>query len=130
MKVNWDAACNIKEGRYGFGSIIRDYRGLVIGTMRAVRTFHVSPLIAEAYGLLLTALFCKNAGLNNLILEGDSLQVVKLIQSRETHWSRAGLFIQDVIHLLDSFSSWSVKHIRTELHIAWLEFPYIYLKTC
>lgn len=36
LKVNWDAACNLEPGRFGFGAIIHDEQGCVLGTMRAV----------------------------------------------------------------------------------------------
>lgn len=34
LKVNWDAACNVELGKLGFGAIIRDDNGAVLGTMR------------------------------------------------------------------------------------------------
>lgn len=82
--------------------------------MRAVQNFKVFPLVVEAYGLLLSTSFCKHAGINNLIFEGDSLQVVQQLQfqlhSREVPWSQTGFFIQNTINLLNSFCSWSIKH--------------------
>lgn len=61
-KANWDAAYNRKAGKLSFGAIIRDDKSVVIGTMRASRNFNANPLIAYAYGLLLTAQFAKMLG--------------------------------------------------------------------
>lgn len=63
LKVNWDAACNVELGRLGFGAIIRDDNGAVLGTMRGSRNYSTTPLVPEALGLLLAAQFCKIARL-------------------------------------------------------------------
>lgn len=111
LKVNWDFACRLEEGRYGFGAIIRDEQGWDIRTMRAIRNFNVSPLVTEAYGFLLFVLFYQYAGISKFIVEGDSLQVINLIHSRGEQWSQAEPFIQDGISMVNSFCSWSAaKH--------------------
>lgn len=79
----------------GFGAIIRDDAREVIGSLRAGRSFHVCPYTTEAYGLLLSILLCKNIGIIQLILEGDSLQVVNGMQHNKEDWSHGGCFIQD-----------------------------------
>lgn len=82
LKENWDVACR-EVVRLGFGAIIRNDKGVVVGTMKASINFNSSPLIAKALGLLLTTQFCKNAGLKNLILECDSLQIINQLHSRD-----------------------------------------------
>lgn len=59
LKAKWDVTCNREVDRLGFSAIIRDDKGIVIGTMRPSRNLNATPLVVEAYGFLLTALFCK-----------------------------------------------------------------------
>lgn len=59
--------------KLGFGAIIRDEIGVVMGNMLASRSYNSSPLSAEAFGLLLAVQFCKEVDLKQLILEGDAL---------------------------------------------------------
>ncbi|XP_042988748.1 uncharacterized protein LOC122316282 [Carya illinoinensis] len=79
-KLNWDASINDSRGLIGIGAIIRDSYGRVLGTLRARRNMKLSPFAAEAYALMTTVLFSKEAGLSEVHLEGDSLQVVEKLK--------------------------------------------------
>lgn len=109
LKVNWGAGCHAEIRKLGFGAIIRDETGAMIGTMCPSRSYN-NPLVAEAFGLLLAVQFYKDVGLKEFIIEGDSLQVVNLLQSMDTNWSQAGFLIQDAKTILQSFATWSVMH--------------------
>ncbi|XP_042939585.1 uncharacterized protein LOC122274630 [Carya illinoinensis] len=82
-KVNWDAALNIEAGKMGLGVLVRDYKGHVIGALRARRPLAGKALEAEAYGSVLAATFCKELGLKQLHLEGDSQLVINLLKGVE-----------------------------------------------
>ncbi|XP_041011337.1 uncharacterized protein LOC121255120 [Juglans microcarpa x Juglans regia] len=117
-KVNWDAALNESLGVLGIGAIIRDSQGMVLGTIRARRNIRVSPFTAEAYAMLMAILFCKDTGVTNIVLEGDSLQVVKQMQKSVKDWSHGGLIIEDVKAIMKSFPGWSIGHIRRDANMA------------
>lgn len=53
----------VAEGKIGFGMIIRDHQGQVIGTLRALRNLRGNPFDAELHDLLLATIFCKELGL-------------------------------------------------------------------
>lgn len=114
FKINWGATCDGENRKMGFGAIIRDDAREVIGSLRAGRSFHVCPYTTEAYGLLLSILLWKNIGIIQLILEGDSLQVVNGMQHNKEDWSHGGCFIQDSWALINSFVVWSINHICRE----------------
>lgn len=38
-KINWDAATKSADGKIGIGVIARDYKGQVLGTLKAPRQF-------------------------------------------------------------------------------------------
>ncbi|KAF5465302.1 hypothetical protein F2P56_015322 [Juglans regia] len=117
-KINWDAAINVSLGVLGIGAIIRDSQGMVLGTIRARRFISVSPFKAEAYAMLMAIIFCKDTGFTNIVLEGDSLQVVKQMQKPVKDWSQGGLIIEDAKAILKSLPGWSIGHIRREANMA------------
>jgi hypothetical protein len=46
------------------------------------------------------------------VLEGDSLEVVKALQTEGPCWSRFGLIINDAKILLNSPKEWCVSHVK------------------
>lgn len=73
---------------------------------------------AEAYGLLAAAIFCKELNLTNIILEGDALQVVNMVNNAVTNWSLGGLLIEDARKVLNSFTTWLVIHTSRGTNMA------------
>lgn len=51
FKVNIDATIFVREGKYGFGGIIRDHLGGFISAISGLKEGGVSPEIAEAIAL-------------------------------------------------------------------------------
>jgi ribonuclease HI len=45
-----------------------------------------APVIVEAMGALQATEFCRDLGLSDLMLEGDSLQVVQAINAKGDQW--------------------------------------------
>ncbi|XP_042962737.1 uncharacterized protein LOC122297016 [Carya illinoinensis] len=113
-KVNWDAALNSEAGTMGLGVLVRDYKGHVIGALRARRPLAGNALEAEAYGTVLAATFCRELGLKQLHLEGDSQLVINLLKGTERNWSLGGLLVEDAKLVLSSCGSWKVSHVRRE----------------
>ncbi|XP_042962566.1 uncharacterized protein LOC122296834 [Carya illinoinensis] len=95
FKVNWDSAINLREGKIGIGVLIRDHQGRVIGALHANRPLKGSSFDAEAYGVLLAAIFCRDLGLKSIYLEGDAKQVVDLLKNHKLNWSLGGCLIGD-----------------------------------
>lgn len=71
----------------GISVIIRDEVGAVIGTYCAVRNFTGCSFTAEAYGILSSAIFCKEISINQIVVEGDALQVVSKLRHGKGDWS-------------------------------------------
>jgi hypothetical protein len=51
-------------------------------------------------------------GLSKIVLEGDSLEVVKALQMEGPCWSRFRLMINDAKLLLNSLQEWRVCHVK------------------
>jgi ribonuclease HI len=69
-------------------------------------------------GALFAVKFSCDLGLLQVILEGDSKQVVQAININGAPRSRFGQVIEDILILLPSYRSWQVKHVKTELNEA------------
>ncbi|XP_042983278.1 uncharacterized protein LOC122312683 [Carya illinoinensis] len=95
-KINWDAAIDHKNCRVGIGTIIRNWEGQVMGTMKMNRPLYPDPYLAESYAALQATLLGVNMGLRKIILEGDALKVVKEINGDNENWGQAGMIISEV----------------------------------
>ncbi|XP_035543096.1 uncharacterized protein LOC118346314 [Juglans regia] len=118
FKVNWDAAVQSRLGRIGIGVLIRDHQGLVIGALRANRPLRGSAFDAEAYGLVLACVFCKEIGIRQFCLEGDSKQVVDQVIQGCPNWSLGGCLISDAKAVLIPTADWSISHVYREANMA------------
>jgi ribonuclease HI len=114
FKVNWDAALAMDKSGIGVGVIIRDGNGLVTAALSRTVNARMDPTTAEATAALHAVELCRDVGVQNLILEGDSLAVVKAIESRAQINHYYGQIIEDIRVVLSSRRSWSVRHTKRE----------------
>jgi ribonuclease HI len=89
-KVNWDVAINSTLRIMGVGIIVRDHMGQVHAA--SSKTIHSvqEPVVAEAMGALLVTGFCRDLGIQEIEMEGDSLQVVRAIRDPDTQRNSHG----------------------------------------
>lgn len=87
IKVNWNAATNIKEGCIGIGIVARDCGGHVLGGKCMYFPMAVEAKIAEAMAAIHAVLFCKEVGFLDVIFESDALQVIREINSKPPYAS-------------------------------------------
>ncbi|KAG6721291.1 hypothetical protein I3842_03G106200 [Carya illinoinensis] len=80
--------------------IIRDHQGFVVGTLRAPRPLNGGAYEAEACGLFVAVTFCRELGLSQVILEGDSRQVVTQLLGQEVDGSMGGWEANSAAHVL------------------------------
>lgn len=78
-KINWDVTINTYPNRMGVGVIIRNSEGRVIAALSIVKKETQEPAVGEATAALLAMEFGRDIGVMDVILEGDSLQVIKAI---------------------------------------------------
>lgn len=107
LKLNWDAACKQSSQQLRLGAIIHDENGMVIGSLKCSRVFHPDPFTAEALAFLIAVHFCKEAGLTNIVVEGDAPCVVNLLRKEEEDWSQGGVLVVEAKSFLNSFVYWS-----------------------
>ncbi|XP_042974745.1 uncharacterized protein LOC122306382 [Carya illinoinensis] len=113
-KLNWDVAINTARGLVGIGAILRDHMGRSIGTLQARRELNLNPFSGEAYALMMSVVFCKDIGVSNLVVEGDAIQVIRLLSGSVLDCSYGGLVVEDAKRELNTFATWSAIHTRRE----------------
>jgi ribonuclease HI len=74
----------------------------------------MDPVTAEATAALHAVELCRDVGVQDLILEGDSMVVVKAIESRGQKNQYYGQIIEDICVVLSSRRSWRVCHTKRE----------------
>jgi ribonuclease HI len=117
-KINWDVAIDTKLHRMGFGVIIRDHRGAVCAAKCKRFNRDYEPVIGEAMAAMEAVEFSKDRGLLDIMLEGDSLQVVQAIKEPTPSWKKYGHFIDAIRDILGSHRSWIVAHVKRDANKA------------
>ncbi|XP_042972982.1 uncharacterized protein LOC122304783 [Carya illinoinensis] len=133
FKANWDAVIDKGNSKLGIGVVIRDSDGLFVVTLCSSMDLDTDPLLGEAVVARRATSFCAELGLNDIILEGDSLAMVKAVQHREDSWSSSGIIIRDVKLMLSKTCHWSIHYVPREVnviahHLA--KFGFTCLKDC
>ncbi|XP_035546313.1 uncharacterized protein LOC118348520 [Juglans regia] len=112
IKVNWDSAVDKTEGFIRVGVVVRDNAGHTIATKRTKKHLFPDPALAEAYGALIAVQFGLELGLSQVIIEGDSLQVINALKREEERCNSASMFVEEAKHLLNFFAKWEVSYVR------------------
>jgi hypothetical protein len=60
-------------------------------------------VVAESIVALRVVEYCRNRGFSNIILEGDSLQVVQSFSKTRFNWTRHGQIVEDIREIMWSF---------------------------
>ncbi|XP_059431532.1 uncharacterized protein LOC132165040 [Corylus avellana] len=98
----------------GFGVVVRDHEGLVCAALSKTMDGCPDPTTAEAMGALCAMEFCRDLGLQDLILEGDSKVVVMALKNTGPNWCSYGQVISDIVEVAHGFRSWTVEHVSRE----------------
>jgi hypothetical protein len=116
LKSNWDAAVDGRGKRIGIGVIVRDHDGGAMAMLSETQTmdFIQDPATAEALAARRAAELSLSLGIRKLILEGDSLQIVRAIQEPTGGQHMYGLIIEDTKILLRGTTDCKVEFVPRE----------------
>jgi hypothetical protein len=114
VKLNWDASLDTNSERMGVGDLIRDSGGNVLAAISSSIPLVQDPEVAETVVAWRTLSFCCEQGFQKIILEGDSLNVIKDLQQEEGCWSKYGQIIEDMQVLIRTLQCCKVNHIWRE----------------
>jgi hypothetical protein len=99
-KANWDIALDSNRKRMGIGVVIRDEQGYVTTTLCRPVENSFDPTIGEAMGALVAVEFCRDLGLRDIVLEGDSKLVINAILVKAPSRSTYGHIVGDTLEVL------------------------------
>ncbi len=60
-------------------------------------------VVAESIVALRVVEYCRNRGFSNIILEGNSLQVVQSLAKTDFNWTQHGQIMEDIREIMRSF---------------------------
>ncbi|XP_042983215.1 uncharacterized protein LOC122312624 [Carya illinoinensis] len=116
-KANWYAAVDKENSKIGVGVIVRDSGGLIIASLCSSISLSPDPLLGEAVAALGASSFYSELGLNQIMLEGDSLAVIQAVQHKDESWSPTGLVIRDIKIVLSKVQTWSIHYISRKFNV-------------
>ncbi|XP_059450800.1 uncharacterized protein LOC132181566 [Corylus avellana] len=111
MKINWDASVDKRRKRMGVGVVVRDHDGRAIVMLGTSREYVQDPSMAEAIAAREAVMLAQRLELRHIILEGDSLEIVQLLQKEEECWSTYGQAVNDTKQRLHSWQGWGIQHV-------------------
>jgi ribonuclease HI len=96
LKINWDAAVDLQKGIIGLGIIVRDGKGDFVVAETKFMRMHAEPVVAEILAATQALNLCNEKGYQRVIMEGDALQVIDMINSVEPCNSGYGHLVEDI----------------------------------
>ena len=114
VKINFDSTVFSNDNFSGVRAVIRDENGLVLGSCMKRLPQPYSAVEVEALAAAITLAFANNLGVTRVILEGDSLVVIKALKEEEQLLSPTGLLLKDVKMLSQSFQKLLYSHTKRE----------------
>jgi hypothetical protein len=87
-EVNWDSVVDKFNGRMRIGIVVQDYEGYVHAARSMTRLGNLERATAESIATFHASCFYKELCLQRILLEGDTLKVVKNVSFNVRNWSR------------------------------------------
>nr|POF12608.1 hypothetical protein CFP56_25070 [Quercus suber] len=112
VKANFDGAVFSEFNQSGVGVVIRDKNGAVLASCSEKILHAYKPDEVEALAALKAASLARDLGFQNVILEGDSLCLIKALKSAEDSLSPIGLLVDDVKWVGRSFEQLVYSHVK------------------
>jgi hypothetical protein len=88
VKVNSNIIIDRSTRKMSIGVIVRDCKEKVLAILSAPKDYIIDHGIAEAIAVLGVTIFCKELGHQRVVLEGDALQVVQVLQKEDKNLSK------------------------------------------
>jgi ribonuclease HI len=114
VKINWDAAlCSSKKIK-GVGVVARDATGAVKAALCSFLPYVSDPSVAESLGARQAVELGRKIGFPSIVLEGDVKEIVLGLGNPAGCSARLHSVLLECRSLLESFSSWSINHVRRD----------------
>ncbi|XP_024178802.1 uncharacterized protein LOC112184794 [Rosa chinensis] len=114
LKMNFDGACDLKNGLSGLGVMFRDSQGVMKGAMAVPQVGKLPPRSVEALALLHGLRFALHMEFLSIEVEGDGLSVINSFNDSFDDLSYEGHIIDEVKSLIQYFNSCSGHFVKLE----------------
>ena len=114
VKINCDGAIFSKENKTRIGVVIRDNRGLVLGSLSKQVPQAYAPLKIEAMTASAALQFRADLGFHHVILETDSQVLVKDLLNDTKFLSAMGLVLDEIRISATCFNELHYSYIKRE----------------
>ncbi|XP_059078016.1 uncharacterized protein LOC131876594 [Cryptomeria japonica] len=113
VKLNFDGACRGNPGQAGFGAVIRNKEGNVVsGTYGYIG--HATNNEAKIRALEVGLLLCKEIGLTNIQVEGDSQIIINGVTNDKLLNWKLSKWLLHIHSLLQAIKPYEITHILRE----------------
>ena len=112
-KINVDGATSERGRKSSIGVIIRDFKGEAATGLCRLLNGNFSVLEMEMLAVEAGVLLAKELGLQQIIIESDSLLAVQSISANEVS-GETGHIVQGILSIMDCFSSWQIRHVKRD----------------
>ena len=111
-KVNFDGTIFEDQAFVGLGVVIRDYAGLIIGALSKRIRLPSSVVLVEALAARRAVSFARKICILRVVVEGDSLQVIKAINTSKSFKAPYGHIFDEIKLLSSSMSCCNFIHVK------------------
>ncbi|KAF8399913.1 hypothetical protein HHK36_015783 [Tetracentron sinense] len=113
-KINVDSATFLEAEASGIGIIIMNHKGEVMAAMSKRISIHYSAKVVEAMAAREGLNFARVLGFQHVLLEGDSIQVIKTSVSKELDLPVVGAVTEDVKVLMCHFKECTFSFVKRD----------------
>jgi ribonuclease HI len=117
LKINWDVALHKENKHMGVGVVIRDDKRDVVGALSKIVPYIVDPLTAEIVAVWHDARWACEMGYQNVLMEGDSMNVIQELQKQGPSGSVCGQLIMDTKTILSRLVFFSFQHVKRDARL-------------
>lgn len=111
LKLNWDATLDVKKQVMGGGIVIRNRVGDLIASASWSRKYVTNPMLAKHLVLERATKLVGELGLHQIVFEGDALNEVKEVNSKDVNWVWYGQKIEDLKQFFGSMVTRQIQFI-------------------
>ncbi|XP_075665085.1 uncharacterized protein LOC142634688 [Castanea sativa] len=112
--MNFDGATFAEDGTAGIGVVLRNEEGLIIASLTQRIPLPTSVIEVEAVAARRTLELALELSFDNIILEGDSEILIKILKAGGSSLAHFGNLIADILFLTSHFSKVKFSFVRRQ----------------
>ncbi|XVE98980.1 hypothetical protein REPUB_Repub03eG0156400 [Reevesia pubescens] len=111
-------AKELDQCQFDEGAVIRDHKGQVLGACALFQEGIYDPFVIKALATVKALIFATKIGCRDIVLEGDALHIVNLLNQNEVDTSYIRNLIFEGRTRLGKFGNHTATHSRREANLA------------